>query len=83
MKPNPLMKHLIKKGAVASFEGSSNNPTLMFEFSNPNSALKVLTGRKEITELGSEIKLSGDAAKAVQLNFIMDTVKDYIGGLAR
>jgi hypothetical protein len=73
----------IKNGAIKGFEGVSDNPTLTFEFSDAKSALNFLTGRMEITELGDKIKLSGEAAKAVQLSFIMDTLKNYIGGLAR
>lgn len=72
----------IRNGEIQGVEGTIDNPSLTFEFIDTKSALNALTGRVEITDLGDKIKLSGDAAKAVQLSFIMDTVKNYIGGLA-
>lgn len=72
----------IKNGEIKGFEGTSANPSLTFEIIDVKSALNLLTGRLEIGELGDKIKLTGDIGKAGQLSFIMDTVKNYIGGLA-
>ena len=72
----------IKDGAIDGSEGSPpTNPTLTFELSDPAIALKVLTGRQDINEIMDKVKISGDIKKVEQLNFILDTVKDYLGGL--
>jgi len=72
----------IKDGAIDGSEGSPpTNPTLTFEMSDPVIALKILTGRQDINEIMDKVKFSGDIKKVEQLNFILDTVKDYLGGL--
>ncbi len=74
----------IKDGDINGSEGTApTNPTLTFEISDAEVALKILTGRQDINEMGDKIKILGDIGKAEQLNFILDTVKDYIGDLAR
>lgn len=74
----------IKNGVISGSEGTApTNPTLTFEISDAEVALKTLTGRQDINEMGDKIKILGDIGKAEQLNFILDTVKEYLGDLAK
>jgi len=74
----------IKDGVISGSEGTApTNPTLTFKISDAEVALNMLTGRQDINEMRDKIKISGDIGKAEQLNFILDTVKGYLGDLAK
>lgn len=74
----------IKDGDINGSEGTApTNPTITFEISDAEVALKTLTGKQDINEMGDKIKILGDIGKAEQLNFILDTVKEYLGDLTK
>ncbi len=74
----------IKNGDINGSEGTApTNSTLTFEISDAEVALKILTGRQDINEMGDKIKILGDIGKAEGLNFILDTVKEYLGDLTK
>ena len=72
----------IKEKNIKGYDGIATNPTITFEISSEESALKVLTGKIDMAKLGKEIKISGDASKIQKLAIVMDTVRNYIGDLA-
>ena len=74
----------IKDGDINGSEGTApTNPTLTFEISDAEVALKTLTGKQDFKEMGDKVKISGDIKKAEGLNFILDTVKEYLGDLIK
>ena len=74
----------IKDGDINGSEGTASiNPTITFEISDIEVALKIFTGKQDILELGDKVKISGDIKKIEGLNYILDTVKEYIGDLTK
>ncbi len=74
----------IKDGDINGSEGTApTNPTITFEISDAEVALKTLTGKQDFNEMGDKVKISGDIKKAEGLNFILDTVKEYLGDLTK
>lgn len=74
----------IKDGDINGSEGTAPiNPTITFEISDAEVALKILTGKQDFNEMGDKVKISGDIKKAEGLNFILDTVKEYLGDLTK
>ena len=74
----------IKDGDINGSEGTASiNPTITFEISDVEVALKIFTGKQDILELGDKVKISGDIKKIEGLNYILDTVKEYIGDLTK
>ena len=72
----------IKNDTIKGSEGDSDNPTLTFEISDVETALNLFTGKIEIVDSMDKIKIIGNAEKVQKLNFILDTVKEYIGDLS-
>ncbi len=74
----------IRDGDINGSEGTAPiNPTITFEISDAEVALKILTGKQDFNEMGDKVKISGDIKKAEGLNFILDTVKEYLGDLTK
>ncbi len=74
----------IKDGDINGSEGTApTNPTITIEISDAEVALKILTGKQDFNEMGDKVKISGDIKKAEGLNFILDTVKEYLGDLTK
>jgi len=74
----------IKDGDINGSEGTEPiNPTITFEISDAEVALKILTGKQDFNKMGDKVKISGDIKKAEGLNFILDTVKEYLGDLTK
>jgi len=74
----------IKDGDINGSEGTAPiNPTITFEISDAEVALKILTGKQDFNEMGDKVKISGDIKKAEGLNFILDTVKEYLGDITK
>ena len=72
----------IKDGNISGSEGSSDNATMTFEIGDVNTALELFTGRIEMDKAMDKVKIIGDAETLLKLNFILDTVKKYIGNLS-
>ncbi|TFF86495.1 MAG: hypothetical protein EU551_01345 [Promethearchaeota archaeon] len=72
----------IKNDTIKGSEGDSENPTLTFEISDVKTALNLFTGKIDIVDSMDKIKIIGNAEKVQKLNFILDTVKEYIGDLS-
>lgn len=74
----------IKDGDINGSEGTAPiNPTITFEISDAEVAIKILTGKQDFNKMGDKVKISGDIKKAEGLNFILDTVKEYLGDLTK
>lgn len=74
----------IKDGDINGSEGTApTNPTITFDINDAKVTLKILTGKQDFKEMGDKVKISGDIKKAEGLNFILDTVKEYLGDLTK
>ncbi|MCP4764170.1 MAG: hypothetical protein GY870_20525 [archaeon] len=73
----------INDGKISSYEGSSPlDATVTIEFNDYPTALAAMTGRIDLNAPSEKIKITGDEVKMAELSFILESVKEYIGGMA-